>query len=306
MSKLISWKHSFEKISKDLELAKKKKQTLDNLFNTGRISQATHDSLDTELSKAIAETEARQKELAGQMSSKIAELEEQVSTLEMLLASSEIQYVAGEIDDELHTHESKAFGLGLEATKQELNAIRNIIADIMQDPIQPQLKLETHEVMEAEVPKTEEVAENLPETIVETPSEEKAIEVTTETQPETTTQMPTEAPAETTETVAEIRIENPAEASAEAPTTTETTIATPEAPVEIPKEESIPSEEVTIEVVKEVKEEQVISFEPITEKNVEEMPAEVAGAYPEEATFFRDPKEASEEKKREEKEESKG
>jgi len=303
---MISWKHSFEKISKDLELAKKKKQTLDNLFNTGKISQSTYDSLNTELSKAIVEIEDRQRELAGQMSSKIAELEEQISTLEMLLASSEIQYVAGEIDDELHAHENKAFSLGLEATKQELSAIKNIIASIMKETIQPQPQLETREITEAEALKTEEVVVEPLETTVEAPVEEKTIEVTTETQLETPTQMPTEAPTETvTETVAEEKIEEPPEVSAETPI--ETSIVVPEASVEVPKEENTSSEEVTIEVIKEVKEEQVISSEPIAEKIVEEAPAaEVAGASPEEATFFRGPKETSEEKKREEKEESKG
>lgn len=303
---MISWKHSFEKISKDLELARKKKQTLDNLFNTSKISQSTYDSLDTELSKAIVETEARQKELAGQMSSKIAELEEQVSTLEMLLASSEIQYVAGEIDDELHAHESKAFSLGLEATKQELNAIKNIIANIMQEPAQPQPQLETHQIIEAEVSKIEEeVVEESPAATVEAPVEEKPIEVTTETKLETPTQMPTEAQAETmTEKVVEEKIAELTEVSVETPI--DTSAAASEIPVEIPKEENS-SEGLTIEVIKEVKEEQIISSESISEKTFEEAPCTgVAGTFPEEATFFRAQKETSEEKKPEEKEESRG
>jgi hypothetical protein len=303
---MISWKHFFEKIGKDLESARKKKQTLDNLFNTGRISQSTYDSLNTELSKAVVEVEARQRELAGQMSSKIAELEEQVGTLEMLLASSEIQYAAGEIDDELHAHESKAFSLGLEATKQELNAIKNTIASIMQGTIEPQPQLKSYEITVEEAPKTEEVTEEPLETTVETPVEEKTIEATTETQPETPAQMPTEAPAETvTEPVAEAKIEEPSEASTQEPI--ETSIVAPEAPIETPKEENSPSEEMTIEVIKEVKEEQVISSEPVSEKVVEEASViKVAEASTEEATFFRDPKEAGEEKKHEEKEESKG
>jgi len=303
---MISWKHSFEKISKDLESTKKKKQTLDNLFNTGKISQSTYDSLNTELSKAIVETETRQKELAGQMSSKISELEEQISTLEMLLASSELQYAAGEIDDELHTHENKAFSLGLEATKQELNAIKNIIASIMQEAMQPpQPQPEAPEIIEAEAPKTEVVAES-PEATVEAPVEEKDIEVMPESQLEAPIQTPAEEPAETTtEVIAETKIENPPEASAETPV--EAPTSAPEAPDEIPKEENIPSEEVTIEVIKEVKEEQVVSPEPITEEMVKEAPApEVAEASPEGATFFRDPKETSEEKEHKKKENSEG
>jgi len=311
---MISWKHSFEKISKDLELTKKKKQTLDNLFNAGKISQSTYDSLNMELSKSIAETEARQKELAGQMSSKVTELEEQINTLEMLLASSELQYAAGEIDDELYTHESKAFGLGLEATKQELNAIKNIIASIMQETTQPQPQLEpqpqfqfqpeTHEIKEAEPPKPEEVIAKPPETtIVETPIEKKPIEPTTETQPETPAQMPTETPPETpTEAVTETKIETPPETSTETPTSPQ--MSAPETPSETPKE-TAPSEEVTIEIIKEVKEEQVITSEPVSEKVEESRATESAQPPTEETTFFRDPKKATEEKTHEKKEEPK-
>jgi len=35
---LISWKHSFNRLNEEFEMAKKKKQALDNLFETGRIS----------------------------------------------------------------------------------------------------------------------------------------------------------------------------------------------------------------------------------------------------------------------------
>jgi len=305
---MISWKYSFEKISKDLELAKKKKQTLDNLFSTGRISQSTFDSLNTELSRAIVETEARQKELAGQMSSKVAELEEQISTLEMLLASSELQYAAGEIDDELHTHESKAFSLGLEATKQELTSIKTIVSSILQEHTSPppQLQLETHEM--TGTPKAGEVTPEPLEIKVETPLEEKPIEVPAEAKPETPIEAPHETTVETvtekvTETTVEAKTENPTEPTAETPTTSSAT----EIPVEAPKEETTLNEGMTIEVIKEIKEEQIISSEPIAEKIVEEAPATEMAASPSEApTFFRDPKEAVQEKSLEEKEESKG
>ncbi|MBE0511795.1 CdvA-like protein, partial [Candidatus Bathyarchaeota archaeon] len=134
---MISWKYSFEKIDKDLELARKKKQALDDLFNSGKISASTYESLDKELTGIISEIEARQKDLADKMTSKIADLENQIGTLEMFLANSEIQYVAGEIDDELHASESNAFSSGLDAVKKQLVAIKEVVTSLMPEVVAP-------------------------------------------------------------------------------------------------------------------------------------------------------------------------
>ena len=128
---LISWKHSFEKIGKDLELARKKKQALDDLFSKGTISQNTYDSINTELTNTITEIESRQKVLAEKMSSKISELEGQVNTLEVFLANSELQYAVGEIDEQSHEQESSAFNFALEATKQQLASVKEIVSEII-------------------------------------------------------------------------------------------------------------------------------------------------------------------------------
>jgi polyhydroxyalkanoate synthesis regulator phasin len=85
---LISWKNSFKEISKDLELTKKKKQALDDLFNEGRISESTYESLNKEVTGTITDIEARRKALAEKVTSKINELEQQITVLEMFLANS--------------------------------------------------------------------------------------------------------------------------------------------------------------------------------------------------------------------------
>ncbi len=172
-SNLISWKDSFEKISKDLEQARKKKQALDDLFNSEKISALTYESLDIELTKTISEIEARQKDLADKMASKISNLEKQVGTLELFLANSEIQYAAGEIDEESHTSETGAFSLGLDVVRQELNDLKNVVTRLMPEivaPSPPQTTSETEEIS-----KTEEVAETSKidlETPLEMPVEE--------------------------------------------------------------------------------------------------------------------------------------
>lgn len=134
---MISWKYSFEKINKDLELARKKKQALDDLFNSGRISVSTYDSLDNELTTIISDIETRQKMLADNLASKIDGLEKQIGTLEIFLANSEIQYVAGEIDEELHANESNAFSNGLNALKQQLSSLKEAVSSLMPEVTAP-------------------------------------------------------------------------------------------------------------------------------------------------------------------------
>jgi len=202
---LISWKYSFEKVSRELELAKKKKQALDNLFNTGKISQLTYEDLNKSLTEAVAEIEARQKALAGNMTAKITELEQQIKTLEKFLASTEIEYAAGEIDEELHERESNALTLGLEAAKQQLDVIKEAMADLFPEeaelvspsppaetieerggetlevPLKPQIEVPV-EVPEKVEPVTEEATYEQP---MEVPATEEA-EILTETPVEET------------------------------------------------------------------------------------------------------------------------
>ena len=102
MLKLISWKHSFKRLNEEYELAKKKKQALDNLFENGRISQTTRDSFDSDISAVIVEIEKQQRDLVTKMQGKTQELESQIKTLETLLANYEIQHVVGEIDEDMY------------------------------------------------------------------------------------------------------------------------------------------------------------------------------------------------------------
>jgi len=203
---LVAWKDSFEKINNELDLAKKKKHALDDLFTTGRISQGTYDSLGKELNEEIQEVETRQKALAEKMTYKLDELEQQMQALEVFLANSEISYVAGEINEELHAQESSALSLGLEATKQELNFIKEVI-----------IQLIPKEATTTPTPATTETAEAAP------------TETAVEKAPEVASSVPIEAPVEVTPVSEETKIEPPTPVPMEA--TTES------APQENPSEE---------------------------------------------------------------------
>jgi len=188
---LISWKFSLEEINGELELAKKKKQALEKLFNEGKVSQLTYDSFSNDISKAIAEIEAKQKTLVEKMTSKVEELEQQMKTLEHLLVNSEIRHVSGEIEEEIYTHECNVLSLGLETTKQELNEIKEAISNIGEQDLDlpsPQSEEETAS-MEPETEKRLEIVmdtettTSIETTVEEQPTSEE-IEVPVETVPE--------------------------------------------------------------------------------------------------------------------------
>jgi hypothetical protein len=180
--KLISWKHSFRKLSEENEMAKKKKQALDNLLNTGRISQSTYDLFSNEMDETIAEIERQQKGLLEKMNSKMEELEEQIKTLEMLLANFEIQHVTGEVDEEVYQREINILSMGIDTAKQELDVVREAVnqlssgIQISSTEVVVEQKMEPQPA-EAEVsePKVEVVEEKLPEPPVE-PIEVKEVD----------------------------------------------------------------------------------------------------------------------------------
>jgi len=268
---LISWKHSFKEISADLELTKKKKQALDDLLEEGRISESTYESLNGELTDAITSIEARRKALAGKVSSKISELEQQITVLEMFLASSEIEYVAGEIDEDLHQRESNAFALGLEAVKQELNAVKEVVGDLM--PGEPEEAAPPSPPTEVtEEPQIQELAEEPPEIVAEAPPEPEAIseEAPVEQMMETPAEKPfVEEPVEIShEAPPEVSPEVPLELPSELPSE----MAPEEAPVE--EEEPVPSEEFAEETAEETAEEIVETPEVAEEPVVVEVSTE--------------------------------
>ena len=125
--KVITWKSSFNRLNEEYGIAKKKKQALDNLYEKGRISQSTHDSFNTEIDAAIMEIERQQKDLVQKMQGKTEELHSHIKTLEILLANYEIQYVAGEIDDNTYQLEINLLGNGLEAAKHELDTVQDAV-----------------------------------------------------------------------------------------------------------------------------------------------------------------------------------
>jgi hypothetical protein len=177
--KLISWKHSFKRLNEEYEIAKKKKQALDNLFETGRISQATRDSFEDDINTVIMEIEKQQKDLFAKMQGKTQELEGQIKTLETLLANYEIQHVVGEIDEESYQREITLLSTGLETAKRELEVIKeatNQLCPPVEAPtIEPSLPAEESEAVQNEAVENELVTPAEVEVEAEPSPEEPAI-----------------------------------------------------------------------------------------------------------------------------------
>jgi len=128
---LISWKHSFEVVSNELELISKKKKALDSLFSSGKISQATYDYINKELSSSLKEIEALQRNITDKMTARARELEKQAKSLEVFLANLEIYHAAGEVDQTTYNQQAEALKLGLEASNKELKEINQALLTLI-------------------------------------------------------------------------------------------------------------------------------------------------------------------------------
>ena len=134
---MISWKHSFKRLNEEYEIAQKKKQALDKLYESGRISETTRNAFNTEIIAAIAEIEKQQKDLLAKMDTKASELHGQIQTLEMLLANYEIQHVVGEVDEDTYQHEITLITTGLDTAKHELDIIKEAASQLTPTPTAP-------------------------------------------------------------------------------------------------------------------------------------------------------------------------
>jgi len=168
---LISWMPSFERLSEEYEMAKKKKQALDNLLSTGRISQLTYELFNKEIDEAIAEIERRQKALLEKMNLKMKELEGRIRTLEMLLANFEIQHVTGEVDEEVYQREIGLLNMGLETARQELDAVREGVNQLSSGTQIPTTDVAIQQEIEAKPPENVEVPQSEVEGVEEKLSE---------------------------------------------------------------------------------------------------------------------------------------
>ena len=256
--KLISWKYTYKRLNEEYEIANKKKQALNKLFENGKISQSTHDSFTNDINAAIVQIEKQQKELIENMQLKTQELENQIKTLETLLANYEIQHVVGEIDEQIYQQEINLITNGLDTARNELNVIKQS-ADQLCSPTSIQAPAAPEPVAPIIEAKVSEPAPVEP-TSVEVPVEAAQVETVTET-----SSVPI-APAET--------------APAEIPLETIKAEAAPveSAPIEAAPVESTPIETAPVENTPVETASAPIETAPVENTPVETVPAPIETA----------------------------
>ncbi len=191
---LISWKHSFRNLNEEYDAAKRKKEALDNLLTTGKISESTHNLFNQEIGDVIAEIERQRTALLDRMTSKMKELETQIRTLEILLANFEIQHVTGEVDEEVYQRETGLLSMGLETAREDLESVKEAIDKLSENdadnqPENEQVTLET-EVSQPEVEDSDDAASIVEEKPPDA-SEETIVEMVQPSTEESTTELQT-------------------------------------------------------------------------------------------------------------------
>jgi chromosome segregation ATPase len=127
---LSSWKNSFETISQELEMARRKKRALEDLLAKNRMSRPTYEHLLKGIEDEIVRLEDHRRSLARNMTERAEELQRQISLIEMFLASLELRHIGQEIDESSYKQQKEALAAGLEATKEELKVIQKALAEI--------------------------------------------------------------------------------------------------------------------------------------------------------------------------------
>jgi len=128
---LSSWKNTFDVVHSELELAKRKKQALDELLAKNRMSQPTYEHLVGSLNENIDDFESHLKLLMQKMTERADELENQAELLKLFLVSLEMRNIAKELKQETYDKNKQAFELGLKATEDELAEIKGAITKVI-------------------------------------------------------------------------------------------------------------------------------------------------------------------------------
>jgi len=226
--RVVSLEHSFEidltwgtKIQEQ-DLVRKKRQALDQLLTSERISKSTFEYLEKKLTEETMNLEAQLKSLSDSMTARAQELEKKIGQLEISLANLEMYHVTGEIDDKTYETHNKTILLGLEAAKQEMENVRNSLLNALsggggtiEEPpklekkgeeaeglVEPQ-EAEEKVILETEckpICETVESIEPIQEVTVESTSEES---VQSEVPPLEACSGESEEPSEKTETASE-------------------------------------------------------------------------------------------------------
>jgi len=127
---MVSWKNTFEILIRERDLVNKKKQALDSLLSSGRISKSTYDYINEEISGTLKDIEDLTAKVQEKMKARLDDLEKQKELLERFIASLELYHAAEEIDEISYEKQREALNLGLESTTSEISEISEALVKL--------------------------------------------------------------------------------------------------------------------------------------------------------------------------------
>lgn len=124
------WKAKAQKLDAAIRAAQSKLTALDQLVQSGRISQITYEELRKSYARAMEELEEKRKELVATLKGRVSQLRTEAHELEKFLARIEVDHMTGDIDEESY----KLLGNSLRATLarlvSEIKDIEEILAKL--------------------------------------------------------------------------------------------------------------------------------------------------------------------------------
>lgn len=124
-------------LASELARAERKKRSLENLLETGKISQAVFDKLIGEVEEEIAETEKWRELQVHQTAQTVDRLKNIAEILERHLSKVEIDFSVGEIDEEQFKREKEIYDSGIKYLRMETESLERAFKMFSRKKVSP-------------------------------------------------------------------------------------------------------------------------------------------------------------------------
>ncbi len=111
-------------LASELERAKRKKQALERLLETGKISQITYDKFMEEIDDEIGNIEERKSVYSRELAQRVKELENLIEIMKQYQAKVQIGFSAGEISEQQFKREKEIFESGTKELRREMESLQ--------------------------------------------------------------------------------------------------------------------------------------------------------------------------------------
>ncbi|MFQ6094874.1 MAG: CdvA-like protein, partial [Candidatus Bathyarchaeia archaeon] len=122
----------------ELERARRKKQALESLLERGKISQTVYDRLIGEVKEEIAMIEKKTELQAHEAAKRVDELRNVIQILERHLINLEINFSAGEIDEEQFKREKEIYASGIKSLGMEMESLERTLKGFPREEVEPE------------------------------------------------------------------------------------------------------------------------------------------------------------------------